>query len=126
MINKADRKGVEETRRDLEQMLELGDLGPDAWRPPIVSAIATEGKGIEELWAGVLSHREFIEANGELSRRRDFRLGEELREIVARRLEQRAREITTGDRWVELQRQVSARTLDPWSAADAMLGPVGA
>lgn len=126
VINKADRKGVEETRRDLEQMLELGDLGADAWRPPIVSVVATEGKGVESLWASVLSHREFIEANGELNRRRDFRLGEELREIVARRLEQRAREITTGDRWVELQRQVSARTLDPWSAADAMLGPVGA
>lgn len=126
VINKADRKGVEETRRDLEQMLELGDLGSDAWRPPIVSVVATEGKGIESLWASVLSHRQFIESNGELSRRRDFRLGEELREIVARRLEQRAREITTGDRWVELQSQVSARTLDPWSAADAMLGPVGA
>lgn len=126
VINKADRKGVEETRRDLEQMLELGDLGSDAWRPPIVSVVATEGKGIESLWASVLSHRQFIESNGELTRRRDFRLGEELREIVARRLEQRAREITTGDRWVELQSQVSARTLDPWSAADAMLGPVGA
>jgi len=126
VINKADRKGVEETRRDLEQMLELGELGSDAWRPPIVSVVATEGKGIESLWASVLSHRQFIESNGELSRRRDFRLGEELREIVARRLEQRAREITTGDRWVELQKQVSARTLDPWSAADAMLGPVGA
>ena len=126
VINKADRKGVEETRRDLEQMLELGDLGSDAWRPPIVSVVATEGKGIESLWASVISHRQFIESNGELSRRRDFRLGEELREIVARRLEQRAREITTGDRWVELQSQVSARTLDPWSAADAMLGPVGA
>lgn len=126
VINKADRKGVEETRRDLEQMLELGDLGSDAWRPPIVSVVATEGKGIESLWASVLGHRQFIESNGELTRRRDFRLGDELREIVARRLEQRAREITTGDRWVELQRQVSARTLDPWSAADAMLGPVGA
>ena len=126
VINKADRKGVEETRRDLEQMLELGDLASEAWRPPIVSVVATEGKGIESLWAAVLSHRQFIESNGELSRRRDFRLGEELREIVARRLEQRAREITTGDRWVELQSQVSARTLDPWSAADAMLGPVGA
>ena len=29
VINKADRKGVEETRRDLEQMLELSDLAHD-------------------------------------------------------------------------------------------------
>ena len=49
VINKADRKGVEETRRDLEQMLELSDIAPDAWRPPIVSVVATEqkGKGVE-------------------------------------------------------------------------------
>ena len=54
VINKADRKGVEETRRDVEQMLELSDLGPDAWRPPVLTAIATEHKGIAELWNTVL------------------------------------------------------------------------
>ena len=36
VINKADRPGVDETRRDLEQMLDLSDLG-DGWRPPIVA-----------------------------------------------------------------------------------------
>ncbi len=33
VINKADRKGVEETRRDLEQMLELSDLDPRRLAP---------------------------------------------------------------------------------------------
>jgi LAO/AO transport system kinase len=32
VINKADRKGADETRRDLEQMLDLSDLAHDAWR----------------------------------------------------------------------------------------------
>ena len=32
VINKADRPGVDETRRDLELMLDLSDLGD--WRPP--------------------------------------------------------------------------------------------
>ena len=45
VINKADRKGVEETRRDLEQMLDLSDLPHDAWRPPIVATVATTGDG---------------------------------------------------------------------------------
>ena len=74
-----------------------------------------------EAWATVQAHREFIEASGELVRRREFRLREELREIVARRLEQRARELATGDRWNELQAAVFDRTLDPWAAADEML-----
>ena len=126
VINKADRKGTEETRRDLEQMLELSDLAHDAWRPPILSVIATEKKGVDELWSTVQSHRQHIIASGELHRRREFRLREELREIVARRLEQRARQIVTGDRWVELQDGVVAHTIDPWSAADEMLRSVGA
>ena len=126
VINKADRKGVEDTRRDLEQMLELSDLAHEAWRPPIIPVIATEKSGVPELWATVLAHRAFIEANGELTRRREFRLREELREIVARRLEQRARELATGDRWNELQEAVFHRTIDPWAAADEMLKSVGA
>lgn len=126
VINKADRKGVEETRRDLEQMLELSDLAPDAWRPPIVPVVAIEGKGVDELWSTVQRHRAFIEASGELQRRREFRLREELREIVARRLEMRAREILSGERWTELQTEVTNRTVDPWSAADEMLNTVGA
>jgi len=126
VINKADRKGVEDTRRDLEQMLELSDLAHEAWRPPIIPVIATEKSGVPEMWATVEAHRAFIEANGELTRRREFRLREELREIVARRLELRARELATGDRWNELQEAVFHRTIDPWAAADEMLKSVGA
>jgi len=126
VINKADRKGVEDTRRDLEQMLELSDLSHEAWRPSIIPVVATEKSGVPELWSTVEAHRAFIEANGELTRRREFRLREELREIVARRLEQRARELATGDRWTELQEAVFNRTIDPWTAADEMLKSVGA
>jgi LAO/AO transport system kinase len=126
VINKADRKGADETRRDLEQMLDLSDLGHDAWRPPIVSAVATTGDGVVEVWDAVLAHRELISSNGELDRRRAFRTREELREIVVRRLEQRARELASGDRWDELTRRVIERDLDPWGAADEMLGGIGA
>jgi len=126
VINKADRKGVDETRRDLEQMLDLSDLPHEAWRPPIVPTIGSTGEGVEALWEVVQQHRAHISSSGELDRRRRFRLREELREIVARRLEQKAREICTGDRWDQLQDGVIARSLDPWSAADEMLKAVGA
>jgi LAO/AO transport system kinase len=125
VINKADRNGVADTRRDLEQMLELSDLAEDAWRPPILPVVATTGEGVAEYWQAVVEHRAAIEASGELARRREFRVGEELREIVARRLEQRARELSTGDRWEKLQLEVAAHRLDPWTAADQMLDGVG-
>ncbi len=125
VINKADRKGVDETRRDLEQMLDLSNLAHEAWHPPILPAVATTGEGVVEYWAAVLAHRAAIEASGELARRRQSRLTAELREIVARRLEQRARQLTSGERWERLQADVAAYLIDPWTAADEMLDGIG-
>ncbi|HQV57030.1 MAG TPA: methylmalonyl Co-A mutase-associated GTPase MeaB, partial [Ilumatobacteraceae bacterium] len=124
-INKSDRPGAKETKRDLEQMLELSDLGPDDWRPPIIPVVALERTGISDLWDAVVAHRAHLETSGQLLQRRQFRLAEELREVVARRLEQRARQIATGQKWDELQRRVVDHQIDPWAAADEMLGPIG-
>lgn len=126
VVNKADRRGVDETTRDLMQMLDLSNLAAEAWRPPIVPTVATGGQGVEDLWDAVLAHREFVGNSGELAERRSFRLREELREIVSRRLGRRAREICTGERWDQLTDDVVERVTDPWSAADEMLAAVQA
>ena len=69
VINKADRKGVDETRRDIEYMLDLSDLGELAaaasW-PPWPS----QGEGADELWDAVGEHRAYAESSGLLERRR--------------------------------------------------------
>jgi LAO/AO transport system kinase len=88
--------------------------------------VGNTGEGVPALWDAIKEHRAAIESSGELTKRREFRLREELREIVARRLEQRARDICTGDRWDSLQNGVLNRSIDPWSAADEMLKGVGA
>ena len=121
VVNKADRPGVEETRRDLMQMLDLSDLSHDAWRAPIISTVASTGEGVAELWEAVLAHRRHGVSTGALERRRAFRLGEELREIVAQRLGRRARQLCSGERWEELTADVANRVTDPWTAADEML-----
>ncbi|NBT25445.1 MAG: methylmalonyl Co-A mutase-associated GTPase MeaB [Actinobacteria bacterium] len=126
VINKSDRKGAAETQRDLEQMLDLSDLDASSWRPPIVQTTATTSSGISEMWDAVLAHREFAQTSGELTRRRSVRLREELREIIERRLEDKARQVCTGTRWDELQSEVLAHRTDPWSAADEMLKGIGA
>jgi LAO/AO transport system kinase len=126
VINKADRKGVEETSRDLMQMLDLSDLPHDAWRPPIVPTVASSGTGITDVWDAVLAHRAYAGSSGQLAERRSFRLREELREIVAQRLGRRARAICSGSRWDELTDGVVDRSIDPWTAADEMLAAVSA
>jgi LAO/AO transport system kinase len=126
VINKADRAGVEQTERDLMQMLDLSELPADAWRPPIVATVGTNGSGVPELWDAVLAHREYAQSSGVLDERRTFRLREELREIVSERLGRRAREICTGERWEELTGEVVTLSTDPWTAADEMLAAVNA
>ena len=121
VINKADRKGVEETRRDLDQMLDLSDLPRDGWRPPIVPTVASTGDGVVAVWDAVLAHRAHAESSGQLASRRAFRAREELREIVANRLGERARQICTGERWEHLTDAVVTHAIDPWTAADEML-----
>ncbi len=125
VINKADRAGVDETRRDLEQMLDMSDLG-DRWRPPIVPAVATSGEGIAALWDAVEQHRAYLSTSGLLAQRRERRLRDELRQIVVQRLEVRAREMCSGASYEELEAHVLARRVDPWTASDRLLESVGA
>jgi len=120
VINKADRGGVEETRRDLEQMLDLSELGD--WRPPVVPTSAAAGEGVDAVWDEICRHRAFLEAGGLLAERRARRLADELREIVAGRLEQRARSACAGPDYDRLYQSMLDRALDPWAAADEIVG----
>ena len=96
VINKADRPGVDDTRRDLEQMLDLSEVV--TWRPPIVATDAVEGDGVDELVDAVQQHRAHLESSGELTTRRDKRLRDELALIVTQRLRRRADSLLGGRR----------------------------
>jgi LAO/AO transport system kinase len=120
VVNKADRDGVAETVRDLELMLDLG--GAREWRPRIVRTVATRGEGVEELWAAIGEHRAFQERSGQLARRREDRLRDELRAIVLLRLREQLEASLNGDQFEKLVAQVVARELDPYAAAEELLG----
>lgn len=121
VVNKADRAGAADTIRDLQSMLDLSHPEDD-WRPPVISAVATEGEGMPELWENIEAHRDHLTVTGELGRRRGHRAREELTRIVAERLLVAARESASGDRFEELAEAVRSRGVDPWSAADELLG----
>jgi LAO/AO transport system kinase len=64
VINKADRPGVEELRRQLELMLHLRAQGaaPDDWAPPLLSTVATRGEGVSALLDAVFEHGRYLTA----------------------------------------------------------------
>jgi LAO/AO transport system kinase len=120
VVNKADRAGADTAARDLEQMLELS--AAREWRPPIVPTVATEDRGIDDLWDAIERHRAFVESDGRLAARRSARLRGELRAIVADRIAREAGDVCTGDRFDAAVASIAARDVDPYTAADALLG----
>jgi LAO/AO transport system kinase len=120
VINKADRPGVQEAERDLNNMLDM-NMHMGEWRPPVVKTVASKGEGIEELWAAIGRHRAYLESSGELVIRRERRLTDELREIVLHRLEQRARDTLGRPGFEQLKADLLARRIDPYSAAEQLL-----
>lgn len=119
VINKADRKGADDTRRDIQQMLELSSLGE--WEPPILMTVATDQIGVDELWTEIAAHREYLENCGELKARRIRRIDAELSEIVTRSLENRV--VATMDRpeTAKLKDQLMRGEIDPYAAAAQLI-----
>ena len=123
VVNKADRPGTDGAVRDLRQMLELS--ASRSWTPPIVETIATDGTGIDDLFDTIGRHRAHLEAGDLLAGRRATRLADELRAIVLERLARRTGDVCAGDRFDALLARVAAREVDPYTAADELLGTSG-
>jgi LAO/AO transport system kinase len=120
VINKADRPGAREARRDLEQMLDLSTLGE--WRPPIVETTATNGDGIAELWGEIARHRSSLIESGQLLARRADRLDHELRRVLTTRMSAQVEELASGEEFASAVKALVAGEMDPYEAADRLLG----
>jgi LAO/AO transport system kinase len=71
VINKADRPGGEQLRKELEQSLDLRpEPGSDGWRPPAMLASALTGSGVEAVADAIARHTEWLSGNGRLDQRR--------------------------------------------------------
>jgi len=118
VVNKADRAGTRDTVRELKQML---DMSQGEWRPEVVETIATKGEGIDELWEAIEKHRAYQEEKGVLQERRRRRIRRELKEIVAERYRARL-ETEAASLLEEMTDKVAARELDPYAAAEKLIG----
>src|SRR5213075_2258642 len=111
VVNKSDRPGADRLRNDIELMLglrkgvsfsnapahhgvDLKRVNPakvareaakqesDKWTPPVLSTIAREEKGIEELVDALNRHFAYLERTGHLAERRRERTRERVKELV--------------------------------------------
>lgn len=120
VVNKADRPGATEARRDLDQMLDLGTGRDDGWRPPIVDTVATEDTGTTELLGAIDAFRAH-ERGARAEVRRHERATRLLSRLVAARLARSIDDVVASKGFDEAVHKVARGDVDPYSAVDALL-----
>lgn len=121
VVNKADRDGAQQVRRDLRSMLALGERPEGGWQRPILLTVAQQGEGLAEVVAAVDQHREWLASSGELDRRRTRRARGEIEAIAVTALRARWGDVRGRSELDGLAAAVVAGETDPYAAADALL-----
>jgi LAO/AO transport system kinase len=120
VVNKADHPMTDTMIREIRGVLSLGPA--TSWRVPIIKTEAAKGEGVAELAEKITEHREHIEAEGTLEKRRARNLRNEVLELAASRLRRRLEAAVADDASVrELLDRVVKREIDPASAAKDLL-----
>jgi LAO/AO transport system kinase len=122
VVNKADREGVDRVIAELQSMLSLSH-GP---APAIVQTVASADRGIEDVLGAVEAYVSGARASGEMEKRQRAQVRRLFEETLRERLVARARERALPE--AELARMVErlhGRELDPFAAAEEVLGRLG-
>lgn len=84
VVNKADRPGADEMARQLLEAASFLDR-----KPPVLKVVATEGRGVEELYAELRNHWQWLQDAGRLEQKRQVQHQARIRELVRSALEER-------------------------------------
>jgi LAO/AO transport system kinase len=84
VLNKADRAGAEQAVMSIKMILHFKPSG--AWSADVLTSVASEGKGIEEIAATISAHRAYLEKSTELQSKRRRRMERRIQDLVADRL----------------------------------------
>ncbi|GIF48744.1 LAO/AO transport system kinase [Asanoa ferruginea] len=121
VVNKADRDGADNTYRDIQGMIGLGERGPGDWRPQVVRSVASKAEGIGDIAAAIDKHRAWLVEHGELRKRREKRAAAEVEAITLGVLRARMASFRDGTTLKELATSVAAGELSPYAAAERLL-----
>jgi LAO/AO transport system kinase len=124
VVNKADRHGAHDARRDLDLMLDLGRVSGHedrrGHRPEIVMTTSTTGHGVEGVASAIDEHRRHLVESGERARAYHRRIALEVRDRAQALLVTRvAKLLSSEDGRVALD-AAERRAMTPAAAARAV------
>lgn len=124
VINKADRPGVEQAMAEVRSLVDITCANQDR-KTPILKTVAQTGEGITELIDEIHAHQEYLKISNRFETQRKFRYEAELVEIIRKRLMSLIfDESKVKDRVDTIIDQIASKKIDPYSAADEILGQI--
>lgn len=120
VINKSDRDGAERVEREIRAMQSLS-VRKDEWVPPIVKTVASEGKGIAELAAAIVSYQEFLGKSDVGRKKRIENWRERLIEMLRDTLLERVMKEQDG-RMETYAAEIAEHKRDPYTLVEEIAG----
>jgi LAO/AO transport system kinase len=111
VVNKSDREGAERIKTELTAMLHL--RSSDGWQVPVISAVATDGRGVDDVMKAMHNHQNHLQQTGELAARTRRGRREEFLAALREELTRRVEESAVRGGLAAVLAQVEKGTLDP-------------
>jgi len=125
IVNKADKPGAEQVIRQLRVMLEMRNLEPGDWEPPLLLTVAVNNQGIAEVVDGFFRHRQHLTDSGRLKERKVAREMHFFRELVKEMAAEKVFSAFDGTaEYADLLERLKDRAVDPYTAAETLLATV--
>ncbi len=128
VVNKSDRPGANDTRRDLDLMLDLGHVSgleeKTGYRPPIIMANSLEGEGAEEILMAIDDHREYLANSGSFQIRQEQRTLMEIQNRLELLIGSVSHDALQGESGKLILSEVLDRSTSPSEAAKAIASSI--
>jgi LAO/AO transport system kinase len=124
VINKSDRDGAEQLEREIRALQSLASRH-DAWVPPVVKTVASEGKGVEELMAAIANYQAYLQKENLVLKRNIQNWRERLVEMLRDAMLEKARTVLGDGRVEQYAAQVAEHKRDPYTLVEEIVGKAG-
>ncbi len=120
VVNKADRGEADKKATEIMAMLELGQ-NEKAWMPPVITAIARDGNGMEELLEIAQKHYTWLKESGMHKEKDIEKSRDEVFRIIQEKIEKAVVDRVDGAVIDDLSLKIAEREIDPYTAADELI-----
>ncbi len=125
VVNKSEREGAAKTVREIRFMLDMSSekYRNSGWLPPVMSTVAVEDQGVDELYKAILDHRDYLleHDSAKLAALEKRRIRNQLLDLVRENLVETALNKMGGMALDRIVDDIVARRKDPYGASTELV-----